>query len=91
MSTMESQKVSKTKKKLTNILKSVEGKICYQNKAQFKILHEVDGRKVKNGIFDDPVVEEIASRASIHCQSNSEVALLSNSHPKSSFESLWCP
>ena len=56
----KSESIEDKEEKLTNILKSVEGKICYQNKAQFKILHEVDGRKAKNGIFDDPVVEEIA-------------------------------
>ena len=56
----KSESIEDKEEKLTNILKSVEGKICYQNKARFKILHEVDGRKAKNGIFDDPVVEEIA-------------------------------
>ena len=56
----KSESIEDKEEKLRNILKSVEGKICYQNKAQFKILHEVDGRKAKNGIFDDPVVEEIA-------------------------------
>ena len=55
----KSETIEDKEKKLTNILESVEGKICYQNNA-FKILHEVDGRKVKKGIFDDPVVEEIA-------------------------------
>ena len=45
---------------LRNILKSVDGQISYQNEAQFKMLHEVDGRKSKEGIFDDPVVEQIA-------------------------------
>ena len=56
----KSETIEDKEEKLRNILKSVEGKICYQNKAQFKILHEVDGRNAKNGIFDDPVVEEIA-------------------------------
>ena len=56
----KSETIEDKEEKLRNILKSVEGKICYQNKAQFKILHEVDGRKAKKGIFDDPVVEEIA-------------------------------
>ena len=56
----ESETIKEKEEKLRNILKSVEGKICYQNKAQFKILHEVDGRKAKEGIFDDPVVEQIA-------------------------------
>ena len=56
------ESIEDKEEKLTNILKSVEGKICYQNKAQFKILHEVDGRKAKQGNFDDPVVEEIARK-----------------------------
>ena len=56
----KSETMEEKEEKLRNILKSVDGKICYQNKAQFKILHEVDGRKAKNGIFDDPVAEEIA-------------------------------
>ena len=56
----KSETIEDKEEKLRNILKSVEAKICYQNKAQFKILHEVDGRKAKNGIFDDPVVEQIA-------------------------------
>ena len=54
------ESIEDKEEKLTNILKSVDGKICYRNKAQFKILHEVDGRKAKQGNFDDPVVEEIA-------------------------------
>ena len=53
----KSETFEEKEEKLRNIMKSVEGKICYQNKAQFKILHEVNGRKAKNGIFDDPVVE----------------------------------
>ena len=56
------ESIEDKEEKLTNILKSVEGKICYQNKAQFKILHEVDGRKAKQDNFDDPVVEEIARK-----------------------------
>ena len=56
----KSESIEDKEEKLTNILNSVEGKICYQNKAQFKILHEVDGRKAIMGIFDDPVVEQIA-------------------------------
>ena len=56
----KSETIEDKEEKLRSILKSVDGKICYQNKAQFKILHEVDGRKAKNGIFDDPVVEQIA-------------------------------
>ena len=45
---------------LENILKSVDGQISYQNEDEFKILHEVDGRKAKEGIFDDSVVEQMA-------------------------------
>ena len=56
----KSESIEDKEEKLTNILNSAEGKICYQNKAQFKILHEVDGRKAIMGIFDDPVVEQIA-------------------------------
>ena len=56
----KSETIEDKEEKLRNILKSVDGKICYQNKAQFKILHEVDGRKAKKGIFDDPFVEQIA-------------------------------
>ena len=43
---------------LENIFKSVDGQISYQNKDELKILHEVDGRKAKEGIFDDSVVEQ---------------------------------
>ena len=45
---------------LENIFKSVDGQISYQNEDELKILHEVDGRKAKEGIFDDSVVEQIA-------------------------------
>ena len=56
----KSESIEDKEKKLTNILKSVDGRVSYQNEAQFKILHEVDGRKAKQGIFNDPVVEQIA-------------------------------
>ena len=55
-----SETIEDKEEMLGNILKSVDGQIGYQNEAQFKILHEVDGRKAKEGIFDDPVVEQIA-------------------------------
>ena len=58
----KSETIEDKEEKLRNILKSVDGQISYQNEPQFKILHEVDGRKAKQGIFDDPVVEQIAIR-----------------------------
>ena len=56
----KSETIKDKEEKLRNILKSVDGQISYPNEDQFKILHEVDGRKAKQGIFDDPVVEQIA-------------------------------
>ena len=56
----KSETIEDKEKKLRNILKLVDGRVSYQNEARYKILHEVDGRKAKQGNFDDPVVEEIA-------------------------------
>ena len=56
----KSETIKDKEEKLRNILESVDGQISYPNEDQFKILHEVDGRKAKQGTFDDPVVEQIA-------------------------------